>query len=938
MTTGNPSGLAVPGAIPGLGDRVLDQLLEHAELLIAVKDERLRFRRVSRRLQEVFSRLGCDDPIGKTVLEALPAAYAFAMDAEDRRVLRTTAPSECEGQLEVDGEVRTYLFSRTPLISVNGDLRGLCTVATEITVRKRTEDALRDVAIGLSGAGGEAVYRQIVRFLANTLGVEMAWIGVLDENGADRFNTLALWHAGRILPNVTYGLMGTPCRYVVGSAFKFIPEQLRALFPDADMIQDFGLESYAGFPLFDSRRQPLGLIGVADRKAMSDRQLTESILKIFSVRAAAEVERARAERERGVSEASYRNIFEATEDCIFIHDFDTGAILDVNPRACETYGYIRDELLRMDVGQLSSGEPPYTLETALGHIGRVRGGETVRLEWHRRNKDGSLHWDEVVLKTAVLAGKKRILAVTRDITERRHAEERLRATVEAALDSIVTMDVEGRIIEFNPAAEACFGYSRAEALGKPLADLLIPENCREAHRSGLQHYRATGSGRYLGRRVQVTAMRRDGSEFPAELAIAMARAPEGDIFIGYLRDVTEQREAERTRAELERQLRQAQKMEAIGHLTGGIAHDFNNILTSVLGYTVLAREQAPSGGTIAQYLEQVRASGERARDLIRQMLTFSRGERGEPRPLSLTTVVREAVTLFGSTFPSSIAFHTELASGVPPVRADPILIEQVLMNLCINARDAADGDGTIQISVRDRDTVTAVCASCRQSLTGPFVEVAVSDTGSGIETGVLERMFEPFYSTKEVGRGSGMGLATVHGIVHEYAGHLLVDTAPGRGSTFRVLLPPVSGSVTPSAKEGAAKTDAAMADAARAAGRVLVVDDEVSVRMFLRDLLESRGFSVTTATDGVEAFELLAESPDTFELIVTDQIMPGLTGLGLARRLRDHGIALPLILCTGYSEALGEKQVHGGGVDVLLRKPIEPAELLECIADLLEGG
>jgi PAS domain S-box-containing protein len=1146
----------------------------------------------------MFRHFGCDDPVGKTVAEILPDSYAGEMDRQDRLVITSGLPSENEGQLEVDGSVRTYLFARTPLFDAEGAPSGLCTIATEITVRKRTEDALRDVALGVSASGGEQIHRQIVRFLAKTLNVDVAMIGVLDGEDSDRIRTLAIWHSRNFIPNVTYELMGTPCEYVVGRAFEFVPRRLQELFPEDGMMRTFDLQSYAAYPLFDSQQKPLGLISVADRKPLTDRAITESILKIFSVRAASEVERARTEREKRISTASYRNIFEATEDCIFIHDFDTGRFVDMNPRACETYGYTREELLGLDVGQISSGEPPYTLETAKEYMDRARAGETVRAEWHRRNKDGSLHWDEVVLKTAVLAGRKRVLAVTRDITERKRAEaalrsreeqyraifnasvdgmalwstdgrivdvnpafaamhgysrdemlvqdpytfvhpdsyeqlarffdtfatgqpfhteardirrdgtvldvevsgvlmdylgephllsivrditerrraeerlraseeqyraifdasadamvlynadghivdvnpafvtlygytreqilemppqqrfhsdalpvlqrfldrvrtgwfhegeranrplkeetrettrdgrnldleahlvamyyqsrphvlcikrditerkereaalhkseDRLRATVEAALDCIVSMDAEGNIIEFNPAAERCFGYRRAEALGQPLAELLIPERDREAHRQGLARYLTRKEGPYLGRRMQVTALRRDGTEFPAELAIAVAQGADGDIFIGYLRDITEQRQADRARVELERQLRQAQKMEAIGHLTGGIAHDFNNILTSVLGYTLLARESAAGQEKLLRYLDQVQTAGERARDLIRQMLTFSRGERGEPRFMRLSTLVTEAVRLFGSTFPSSVEFRTEPDPNAPGVRADPVLVEQVLMNLCINARDAMNGEGTIRITVDYHPALAGVCASCRQSVNGAFVELAVSDTGSGIDAGVLERMFEPFFTTKDVGRGSGMGLSTVHGVIHEHRGHLLVDTRRGAGTTFRVLFPPAaSESEAPMQPDTAADSDS-LTETPNSA-RLLVVDDEVSVREFLRDLLENRGFNVTTAADGREALSLLTQAPERFDLVISDQIMPRLTGVGMTRQLRERGILTPVLLCTGFSEGISETQAREAGVESILRKPLEPAELFGEINDLTEG-
>src|SRR5262249_7012375 len=285
--------------------------------------------------------------------------------------------------------------------------------------------------------------------------------------------------------------------------------------------------------------------------------------------------------------ASYRAVFESSVDAILIHDWDTGAVIDVNGRACEIYGYSYEELLGIDVGKLSSGTPPYTGEEAMRWVQKAKADGPVRIEWHRRNRDGSLHWDEVVLRRAIRAGRRGVLAFMREITERREAEQALR---------------------------------------------------------------------------------------------------------------------------------QAQKMEALGHLTGGMAHDFNNLLTSIMGYIVLAAE-APAASAdvrLGKYLEQARISCMRARDLVRQMLTFSRGQRGEPRPVSLPELVGHSVRLFGSSFPSTIEIGTVCEPEVPAVMLDPVQLDQVLLNLCLNAKDAMNGVGTIRIGVASVRGGGRQCTACRK--------------------------------------------------------------------------------------------------------------------------------------------------------------------------------------------------------------------------------
>jgi len=816
----------------------------------------------------------------------------------------------------------------------------------QTTSPEAVREALGIAAEAVASVGEQDIFEVLVLGAARALGVELSFIGVLRENQSDEVRSIAVCDRGQILPNFEYFLQGTPCEHVVGQRFRFHAEGIQELFPDPH-VKAIGGVGYAAIPLYDSCGRPMGLMAIVDRKPLRDRVLTENVLKVFSVRAAVELERRTADEARQRSEQSYRSIFEAAEDALFIHDADTGAILDVNPKACAAYGYTRQEMLKVDVGTLSSGKPPYTLTHAVKLIEQAKREGPVRVEWRRRNKDGSLHWDEVCIKLVKIGGVDRILAVSRDITDRkereeflRKSEDRLRATVECALDCIIGMDAQGRVIEFNPAAEQTFGYKKSQALGGALAELIIPERFRDAHTAGMERYLKTGDAPFLGKRVELVAMRADGSELPVELAIDVAQGPEGRIFVGYLRDITERKAAEEQRLRLETQLRQAQKMEAIGQLTGGIAHDFNNILTGVMGYLSMAQDRVKGyrDAKLDKYLSRAERSGQRAKELIQQMLTFSRGQRGEARSLQLAPVLREAVRLLGSSLPSSVEIRTDLAADCPCVLVDPLHVEQVLMNLCINARDAMQGKGTLKITLRSASCRGCVCASCHQPVGGAFVELAVQDSGSGIAPQVLERVFEPFFSTKEVGKGSGMGLAMVHGIVHEYGGHIHVDSNPGSGTTVRVWLPAwfPAGAQVPAecAVDGAEPEHPAPG----LRGRVLLTDDEPSVREFMEDLLASWGLDVSLAETGARACELFAAEPDRFDLVVLDQTMPRMTGLEAAEELLRLRPGMAVILYTGYSEHITETQVSAVGARALVRKPLDIPAFRILLEELLGPG
>ncbi len=348
------------------------------------------------------------------------------------------------------------------------------------------------------------------------------------------------------------------------------------------------------------------------------------------------------------------------------------------------------------------------------------------------------------------------------------------------------------------------------------------------------------------------------------------------------RNITGEKRAEAERHRFEARLRQAQKMEAIGQLTGGIAHDFNNILASVMGYVVLAEERVTDAGDAksVEYLDQALASCRRARNLIQQMLTFSRGGRGEPRALSLATVVREATPMLRSALPSTLAIDVDVDDTAPAVWMDEVQVHQVLLNLAINARDAMSEGGALRIAVRRSELHDAVCTSCRAVVSGNYIELSVVDNGKGIDPGLLERIFDPFFSTKAPGRGSGMGLSMVHGIVHEHGGHVIVESDWGKGSRFRILLPEHGGAPRPVEPPVAGR-------AAREPlqGRVLLVDDEPSVLAVMRETLEAWGLEVE-ACPSADAAEQAFLQTGEFDLLVTDQAMPVATGMDLATRLR----------------------------------------------------
>ncbi len=398
--------------------------------------------------------------------------------------------------------------------------------------------------------------------------------------------------------------------------------------------------------------------------------------------------------------------------------------------------------------------------------------------------------------------------------------------------------------------------------------------------------------------------------------------------------VQEKKQSAIERDQLQRQLAQAQKMEAIGQLTGGIAHDFNNILGSILGYTDLAMRVSSNNPDIklTEYLTQVRIAGERARDLVANMLTFTRlGKSGNVvAETDVGVTCQEVIQLLRPVISSSIQIDLAIAPFMPKVSCNMTRLHQALMNLCINARDVVSEHGHIQVGVSLLDSPPGFCASCGVPLQGSWLSLAVRDNGSGMSPEIEAKIFDPFYTTKEIGHGTGLGLSMVHGFVHDTGGHIKLESVPGKGTTIHLLLPPLLG-------KSISSTDAAT-EQALLSGKgqtILVVDDDPLLAQLFTELLTTFGYQVQVYTDSSAAMEYFTAHADEIAVVLTDYTMPLLTGTELEAKIHALRPAMPIILCTGYSDKLSAKNAEALGVYRILQKPIAIQLLLQAVAEAL---
>ena len=531
--------------------------------------------------------------VGRTTADIAPSGVAEGLRANDRRVIESGRALEIEEANVIHGQPRTMLANKFPLLGPDGRPYAVCGISIDITERKRFAEALHQTARALSIAGGERVFEELARALAEALHVDAVMIAVFADERRSRMRTLATWVDGRSLKTYEYDLAQTPCAGVVGREFRFVGQGVQHEFAPGTMFQALGFDSYAAYALNDAAGNQLGLIAALDRGPMASRELAEALLKIFAARAASELERTRAEEALRHSEASYRSIFEASEDPIFVHDWETGAILDVSPKAVEVYGYSREEMRRLTVADVSADEAWYAMAEAARHIGQAKlQSRPVRFEWRARHRDGHVMWHDVTLKRATIAGEPRILAFTRDITERKHADEALRASEEqyravfnATADALVLRDADNRIVDVNPALLAMTGYTREELVGARRWLFVRPNEDEEA----AARARRVLAGETSHRETQ--AVRKDGTPFDVEVRSVPIQYRGRPHVLAMAREITARRLADEALRASEEQYR------AIFHATADalVLRDADNRIVDVnpalLAMTGWSREE-----------------------------------------------------------------------------------------------------------------------------------------------------------------------------------------------------------------------------------------------------------------------------------------------------------------------------------------------------------
>jgi PAS domain S-box-containing protein len=634
----------------------------------------------------------------------------------------------------------------------------------------------------------------------------------------------------------------------------------------------------------------------------------------------------RRETQLRQSEQRYRTIFENTGTAMVLIEEDTTVSL-VNSKFETIGGYSREEV---------EGKKSWTEWIVPEELERLR-----EYHWKRRldpvaapreyetrlvDKDGNLH--DVLVNVTLIPETQCSLLSALDITERKRAEQELRLlsmAIEQAAETIVITDTEGTIQYVNPAFEHTTGYLRAEAIGH---NPRVLASGRHEAAFYEEMWAALKRGEvWMGNFIN---KRKNGTLYEEEAVISPVRNAAGEIahYVAVKRDVTRE-------VEMEKQLRQAQKMEAIGTLAGGIAHDFNNVLGAVLGYTELALLDTPQHSPAAGSLREVLKGCQRARELVKQILAFSRMSGQERKPVQLGQVFEETIKLIRASIPTTISIRSVIdmeGLGQATVMADPIQMHQILVNLCTNAAQAMrNHGGVLEVGLSSGHFGADDPARPPEFSPGPYVTIWVRDSGPGMEPATLERIFDPFFTTKGPGEGTGMGLAVVHGIVERHHGAIRVESLAGVGSTFFVWLPRIESA--PSETEGDETNDIPTGSE-----RILLVDDDLSLLDAGAKVLQRLGYEVESRSSSLEALRLFREAPEHFDLLITDQIMPQMTGIDLAREVLAMRPTMPILLCSGFNETVNAESIGELGIRAFVLKPLIIAEVAKVVRQVLDGG
>jgi len=889
------------------------------------------------------------------IKDAYGKVQHLAVIAQDIRERKCAEQELVEDRQQLEARVGTRTLE---LAATNGQLR------KEITERKNAEEALQLIVRGTASLKGGDFFRSLAQYLSSALDVRYAFVAESTSADNSSLRTLAFWN-GDDFGGFEHPALDTPCQDVLKGETCHYPDRLTERFPRAQPLAEMGAESCLGVPLWNSADEVIGLMAILDTKPMEDRSRALQIMNIFAGRAAAELERKQAEGKRQQSEDRFRLLVETTNVIPWERDLSSWRFTYVGPQA-ERLGYSMEEWLTEGFWEkiLYAADRDGVIQ--LAKEGIDRGGDHD-LEYRVLAADGSVVWmRDLASVIAGEGGPKALRGFLLDVTARRRAEETLRSVVEGTSSVTGANFFESLVGRLASALQTKFAFvaeytdipdkmSRTLAFwasgdigdnvdfrttGGPCEQVLagellfVSEGVLDRFPNN-ETLRMMGPESYLG----VPLVSSSGAVI-GHLAVMDDKPmePKGElipilkIFSARAAAELERKQTEETLHKQEEALRQSQKMEALGTLAGGLAHDYNNLMSVITLYSEILADRVDESDSICRdAVDEIEKVSERAASLGQQLLAFSRKQVLEPKVLDLAALVSETKSMLRRLLSEDIDLHTSDECRRGTVMADEGQIQQILFLLAANARDAMISGGRLSIETKNAEISPAFAERYPDLRAGSYVSLIVSDTGAGMDASIRDRVFEPFFTTKAKGSGTGLGLATVYGIVNQSGGAVVVNSEPGQGTSFNIYLPRVDvGRVSSNEAETQKLPDGSET--------ILLVEDENALRRALNMALTQLGYKVLEADSGMSALTIAAEYASKIDLVVTDVVMPKMSGPQLVKQLPASQSGARVIYISGHAdEAITGHGVFGRDV-AFLAKPFSSGALARKIRKVLDGG
>jgi len=625
------------------------------------------------------------------------------------------------------------------------------------------------------------------------------------------------------------------------------------------------------------------------------------------------------------SEEKFRTLFNSSKDAIMTLEPPDWLFSSGNPAILKMFGVKNlEEFLSLkpwDISPKTQPDGQLSIDKAKKMIKKALNEESSFFEWTHKKINGDNFPATVLLNKVKLKDKILLQATVRNISEQKKAEEKLKllaVAIESALEAIVITNKLGKIEYANQSFEKLTGITKQNALDTKIFDIV---NDKQRVKFQTDFKRISQAGQYYNNNIEIK--KNNNRNFSAQMTLSPVKMENGEIIniVSVFRDITYEEE-------LEEQLRQSQKMEAIGTLAGGIAHDFNNILQIIFGSLGVAKNHTGQNKELEMALEQATHASKRAKDLVSQILTFSRKIKKQKRILKISTIIKEELKLIRSSIPPNIKITKNINNTCCPIMADPSQIHQILLNLCTNAYHAIkDKEGSIDVILEQFNSDTDFNTLFTKLKAGSYAKLSIIDTGEGIDKKIKNRIFDPFFTTKDIDKGTGLGLSTVLGIIKDCSAGIKVNSEPGKGTEFIIFFPIIEFGETETTIDENKKISAK--------GNILFIDDEVKILQVIKLGLESFGYTVNTQSNGKEAISYFHNNYESFDLVITDQLMPGIKGIDIAAQIHEIRPDIPILLYSGFAGDYEMEYLEKIGIRQLVPKPIGINELAKIIQDVL---